>query len=520
MQSSVRIPIAVKYGLITGLLLIVFMTYLATSIYNESLSRVDDEINDKGIALVQLCAASTEPFWKDATASPEELRAAQQRLEHQLQEFGRNPGAKGVLDIVILEESAASGGGARKFIAAASGSGSMGIDVSTPVASPQAESARVQVFSGRLDSAPVRVYECAILSGGEPVGRVTLFLSAAMIEQLRERLQNSAITTTLVSLLVGILIVVLIGSLLTRPVRVLRHDMSMVAMGDLQHKSTVHSGDELEQLAHSFNRMTAHLAEAQELEASRKALERELSIATKIQTGLLPDEVPAIAGYQLFPYYASAKEVGGDYYDIVEIAPDRYAIVVADVSGKGIPGSLVMTMTRSLVRMAVRDNRTPEEIMQRVNASLSADMKRGMFVTCIYVDFNAATGEIGVARAGHNPAYLHRPTSGKTESLQPPGIALGIDTGTIFDQVLQVQSFQLDPGDFLVLYTDGVIEAMDPDGNEYTSERFIDVFEKASGSSAREIVREVLADVNRHTKGGEASDDITLLVLKREGTGA
>ncbi|MEM7166683.1 MAG: SpoIIE family protein phosphatase [Planctomycetota bacterium] len=503
------------------MLLILFMTFLATSIYNEALARLDNEINDKGIALVQLCATSTEPFWTDASLSRDALQSAQERLERRLQDFGSNPGAKGVLDIVILERGATQvSGGAEKeaFIAAASGSGSMGIDISTPVESTQAAAAGVQVFGGRLDGEPVRAYECSISSAGQEVGSVTLFLSSALIEQLRDKIQNSAITTTLVALLVGILVVVLIGSLLTRPVRVLRHDMSMVAMGDLQHKSSVRSGDELEQLAHSFNRMTTHLAEAQEQEASRKALERELNIATKIQTGLLPEEVPQIPGYQLFPYYASAKEVGGDYYDIVEIAPNRYAIVVADVSGKGIPGSLVMTMTRSLMRMAVRESRTPEEIMQRVNASLSADMKRGMFVTCIYVDFNAATGEIAVARAGHNPAYLYRSAAASTESLTPPGIALGIDMGTIFDQVLQAHSFQLDVGDFLVLYTDGVIEAMDPDGNEYTPERFMAIFEEHSAQPAREIVREVLADVNRHTKGGEASDDITLLVLKREPT--
>ncbi|MGE3165186.1 MAG: PP2C family protein-serine/threonine phosphatase [Planctomycetota bacterium] len=512
-SSRVRIPIGIKYGVVSAAILIAAMVFLGSSVYYLAVATADREVNDKGIKTTLLLAASLDPFWADADRADPEKNAAQIEIEYELRSFLQQPGAEGVLDIVIFPEDAT------KFVVAASGSNRLGLAAGPRLPSAEADRAGVLVRSGVLEGSAFRSYEKALEHEGRDVGLVRVFISAAEIERLRESLKSSATMLTLIALLVSIGIGAFVGSILTRPVRELKDDMAIVARGDLSHQSSVRTGDELEALAHAFNRMTSHLADAQEREASRKALERELAIATKIQNALLPDDVPQVPDFEIAPYYASAREVGGDYYDFIEVGKNRYGLVVADVSGKGIPGSLVMTMTRSLVRMAARESADPARILGRANVSLYADMTRGMFVTCIYGDFDTQRGTVAVARAGHNPAYIYRASRRELELVQPGGMALGIDSGMHFDPALEVREYLLNPGDFLVFYTDGIIEAMDPDGNEYTAERFAAVLAELHSESAARIVDLVIEDVLAHTRGAEPSDDITMLVLRRSARG-
>jgi len=381
--------------------------------------------------------------------------------------------------------------------------------------------AGVEIRTGFLsvhgESRRARFFERKILHEGREVGAVQVFLSAEAIDRLGDELFESVITNVLIALGIGMPVVLFVGTMLTRPIRELKRDMATVAQGDLEHQSAIRSHDELGSLAAAFNRMTHQLAEAQEQEVRRQSLERELSIATSIQSALLPEKVPQIRGYELASHYVSAKEVGGDYYDFIPLGGGRIGIVVADVSGKGIPGSLVMTMTRALLRMAAHAHERVGEMLGTVNENLSRDMTRGMFVTMLYVAFDPASGRLQIGRAGHNPAYLYQAAPGTIGLLQPGGIALGMDPGEVFRQSLQVGEVTLAPGDFLVLYTDGVTEAMDAGGNEYTPERFVEVLEAAKGASAAEIVAAVIEDLARHTGGAEQSDDVTMLVLKRTG---
>lgn len=517
-RSTFRIPIAVKYAVITGVLLVLFMIILGKSLLGISLETADREINDKGIKAALIFSTGTEPFWLKEPVTEEERtfqQTSQEKLEQELKAFIEGDGAEGVLEVLVLDKSG------DQFIASAKGGEKVQLRDERELPLEAAAKAGVVVRMGNYQSGSrvmrARSYQRAIFSKGETAGHVRIFLSAEAIQGMQESLSQEVTLYVVVSMLVGIVIVVLVGSLLTRPIRTLKKDMQVVAGGDLTHQSTIRTGDEIDQLAAAFNRMTANLHLAQEQEASRKALERELSIATTIQTALLPDRIPSVPGYEIFPYYASAKEVGGDYYDFLPVGPERYLVVVADVSGKGIPGSLVMTMTRSLMRMAARHASDPAEILQRVNASLSKDMTRGMFVTLILADFDVGRGVVKIARAGHNPAYLYRAAQQDLVAILPDGIALGMDAGEMFDKVLKVQEVPFEPGDFIALYTDGIVEAMDPDDNEYTSERFAAVLKALHEQSARKIVESVVADVEKHARGAEPSDDITLLVLKRDG---
>lgn len=506
------IPIAVKYAVVTAVLLVIFLIFVARSDLKLSLISVDREINQTGI-IAAMFASEIDPFWADHRPDSEKAEA-QAKLASDLRARIEDPAARAeILDIVVI------GALREKFIARAGAGNKIRYEDLVPVRSDEGETAGVEIRSGFLSiegvQRRVRFYERAIEVEGRVGGFVQVFLSADRIDELERKLRSSVVLNVLIALAIGIPVVLFVGRVLTGPIRELKRDMERVAQGDLDHQSTVRSHDELGSLAAAFNRMTHQLADAQEQELRRLSLERDLSIATRIQSALLPETLPAIDGYQIAAHYVSAKEVGGDYYDFIPLGGDRLGLVVADVSGKGIPGSLVMTMTRSLVRMAAHGHERVFDLLCQVNENLSRDMTRGMFVTLIYFDFDPATGALQVGRAGHNPGYLYQAQRGSIGQIQPSGIALGMDPGPVFAQALRVGTFQLEVGDFLVLYTDGVIEAMDVDGNEYTPERFIAVLEAVQEHDAETIVKTVIADLAEHTAGAEPSDDVTLLVLKR-----
>src|SRR5690349_16026569 len=197
---------------------------------------------------------------------------------------------------------------------------------------------------------------------------------------------------------------------ITKPVRLLMGDINQVSSGDLDHQTSARSTDEIGQLAASFNRMTTALRAAQEQELSTRAMEHELGIASEIQTNLVPKSMLKVPGYDVGAYYRPSKEVGGDYYDFIEIDENRSGLIVADVSGKGVPGSLIMAMARALIRMEAERNRNPStaDTLARANQMLARDIKKGMFVTAIYGILDRTNHQIRVSSAGHNPMILWR----------------------------------------------------------------------------------------------------------------
>ncbi len=511
-RSRLYIPIAIKYAVVTAVILVVFILVVRRLTLDLALESVDRQINTRGISTTLILSNTIEPFWL-SKAPASEKAAAQHKLTERLNRLLDELKDKDFLDLLVIDDSG------EQFVAIASQgdrrSRNIRLRAERALELPEDETAAVTIFDGYLGGRRARSYEHAILADGQPAGLLRVFLSAEKIESLRRDLEQTVTWLIIVALLVAVPIVTLLGALLTRPVRVLKNDMAQVSSGQLNHKSTVRSGDELELLAEAFNRMTDKLAEAKDREATQRALERELSIATRIQASLLPTGVPETPGYEVKPYYQSAKEVGGDYYDFLLREDGRLLIVVADVAGKGIPASLVMTMTRSLVRMAARESVSPKAMLTQVNRTLARDMTRGMFVTLALVEIDLTTGAIQLLRAGHNPPLWCSQREQRVRSLQPAGMALGMPQ-TKFEQNLEVTELTLDPGDLLILYTDGITEAMSREGREYTSERLTAIVEENARHPAADILERVLGDVQTHVNGAEPSDDITLVVIRRE----
>ena len=350
--------------------------------------------------------------------------------------------------------------------------------------------------------------------------KLWVFVKASRLDAVKKQLKTQIAVVTLCGAVAGILLTVLISAVLTGPVRELEGDITEVASGNMSHQSRVASTDEIGALAHVFNIMARNLSTAQDNAVERKAIERELNIAKEIQEKLLPERIPQIPGLDIHSFYNSAKEVGGDYYDFIVIDQAHLGIIVADVAGKGIPGAMVMTMARSLVRLASVRNVSPGDTFKKVNRILAKDIRRGMFVTSAYMVLNVKTRTLKVASAGHNPVVLYRAKSGQNELLKPKGIALGFDKGTIFDNNIQETEVQLEPGDRLVTYTDGVNEAMNNESEEFGDDRFYTLVKDHARKSSKEFVEALVRELDAHRGDAEQSDDITIVTLSVDGGAA
>ncbi len=342
---------------------------------------------------------------------------------------------------------------------------------------------------------------------------VSVFVRAERLDAVKSALYQRIGVVTLCGAVAGILLTVLISAVLTGPIRELETDIAEVAGGNLDHQSRVGSRDEIGALAHVFNIMTRNLRTAQNNAVERKSFERELNIAKEIQEKLLPERIPQIPGFDIHSHYNSAKEVGGDYYDFIVIDQTHLGIIVADVAGKGIPGAMVMTMARSLVRLASVRNVSPGDTFKKVNRILAKDIRRGMFVTAAYMVLNVKTRTLRVASAGHNPVVLYRAKAGENELIKPAGIALGFDKGTIFDNHIKEVEVQLEEGDRIVTYTDGVNEAMNNDSEEFGEDRFFQLVKTHARKSSQEFVDAIVKALDEHRGAAEQSDDITITTL-------
>ena len=240
-------------------------------------------------------------------------------------------------------------------------------------------------------------------------------------------------------------------------------------------------------------------------------LERELNIARDIQLGLLPKKLPAAHGYDLAAVNISSQQIGGDYYDVIPLSDHEFVIAIADVSGKGIPASLLMANVQAALRVLAPLRLTMAETTARINAIIHQNTSPDKFITFFWGLLNTATHSFRYVNAGHNPPYLLR-RDGTSEELDEGGIILGI--------LAKVPPYQeaeifLKPHECIVLFTDGVSEAMNEEEKEFTEERLLDILALHKNESASQIIDATHRAVLDYTGAAPQSDDITMVVVKR-----
>ena len=247
----------------------------------------------------------------------------------------------------------------------------------------------------------------------------------------------------------------------------------------------------------------------------KKRLDRDLEIARDIQRILLPSTSPEVKGFEISGINIPARQVSGDYFDYIKVDEGHFGIVIADVSGKGVPASLIMAMCRSVLRSQAPGNASPADVLRKVNRQLFPDMKEDMFISMAYLVLDGAAGAISLARAGHDAPLLYTARDRKIAKVNPPGMALGVDAGTVFDRLTRNHTVNLEKDDCLVLYTDGVTEALDQNGMEFGMEKMTQAVQTSAPEGAPAIVKRLTDDLRNFSGAQPQNDDITLIVIRK-----
>jgi predicted ester cyclase len=241
----------------------------------------------------------------------------------------------------------------------------------------------------------------------------------------------------------------------------------------------------------------------------RERVEQDLRVARNIQQASLPNEPPTLQGWEISPFYRPAREVGGDFYDFLELKDGRLGLVVGDATGKGVPAALVMASARSMLRAVAQASNSPGDVLRRANDPLVADIPPNMFITCFYAILDPKSGTLTYANAGHDLPYLHR-GSGDAEELRARGMPLGLMPGMDYEEKETI----LQAGEAALFYTDGLVEAHDPKGEMFGFPRLRALIaehgeERALGDLLMEELYSFVGE------GWEQEDDITLLTIER-----
>jgi sigma-B regulation protein RsbU (phosphoserine phosphatase) len=259
-----------------------------------------------------------------------------------------------------------------------------------------------------------------------------------------------------------------------------------------------------------LQRAYADLKAAQAQLVEQERMKRELEIAAEVQRSILPKEFPGIPGFEFATYARPAREVGGDYYDLMWLDDDHFGLVMADVSGKSIHAALYMAVTRALFLAEAAQYQSPRDAAFQIHNLLMKSSDSDMFVTAFYGIVNRRTREMRYVRAGHDWPVHYRPPSAQLSLLQARGRFLGSLDGLILDEA----SLQFSAGDVLVCYSDGLTDAMSPAGDYYGLERLKATIATASAESARGLAGAIIADVDGFRDGLPQPDDLTLLVMR------
>lgn len=355
-----------------------------------------------------------------------------------------------------------------------------------------------------LDSPFRRVYSNVVARSGSADSNNTFFTVLVILVMVFLVIQGAAL---------------FFGALLARSITYAVHELFVgterVQQGDFTHRIRVDSGDQLGDLAGSFNRMSASIEHLLHVQREKQRLDDELRIARDIQKSLLPATPPAFEGMTIADLCEPAREVGGDYYDFFQLGPRQLGVMIADVSGKGTSAALYMAELKGLMLSLSQKERSPRRLLIEANRLLAAHLDNRSFITMTYLVIDLDARTVTCARAGHTP--LIAVSKGCPEIVTPSGMVLGLrlpGASERFGDVLEEHTRPLHPGDAYVLYTDGITEAMNESGDLFSDEALARVVASQYHLDAAGIRERVVRDVKRFVGEAEPHDDMTMIILK------
>ncbi len=363
---------------------------------------------------------------------------------------------------------------------------------------------------------PARVYHRAYKNVyGKTVGNAYVIIAKSALVGKSGPGSWLFITPLLVAIGVGLFL--MYAMKFVDGIKTLARDLDTIGRGRFDVRVQTNGAGEVALAQRTADRMVKNLQLIQQTGSGDldEAIEKELDTASQIHESLRPSDPPRVLGYELETLFRAGRDIGGDYYDYIELDEKRVALLIADCSEslRGVPAAMVMAMTRAYLRAAIDGETSPADWLRSVNRRLARDLKSGMAVTALAVVVDTSTHEVIAASAGHRPIVMWR--QGKTATINPSGIALGLDVGPVFNKTMEEKKFTLAKNDRIVLYTDGVIAAQQEGGESYGEQRFLDAIRRQGAMNSAAFVNFIAAGVDKFVGEAEQNDDITICTLKR-----
>lgn len=361
------------------------------------------------------------------------------------------------------------------------------------------------------------VFTSPVVHAGKTIGSVSVGLRRDYIDSLIAKARRQAVIVLVLVVFLGASLTLIIMTLLFRPIDTVREGLDRIGHGDLDTPLRVKGRTEFSMLADTVNSMAGELKRAQKAMVERERLAHEITLARSIQQSLLPRDRIRAGDFVIDGRQDPAAEVGGDYYDFFSLPGNRIGVAIADVSGKGLGGCMVMSMLSALLHAYKDTHTSPRELLCRLDDRLIEILSPETFITMFYGILDPETGTFTFASAAHCPTFIYRRTTSTVEELRTRGIPLGaIREGAIRD-TLEDTVIRLEPGDVLLQYTDGINEAFDTERREqFGFERMQEIMEQEAKEGYTTLIKNLRVRLTSWRGAGRRDDDETLLVVSRE----
>ncbi|HWR83882.1 MAG TPA: SpoIIE family protein phosphatase [Candidatus Deferrimicrobium sp.] len=359
-----------------------------------------------------------------------------------------------------------------------------------------------------------------IRSGQVSLGLVhVVYSSAQMQERIAEARWRIAIFT-FVLFVFGIVGIYFLSNYFVEPIVKITRRVRRFASGDLETELPLEGAEEFFEISRAFNEIMTRLSRDRKNIVAREKMAREIEVASQIQKTLLPRRLPEVPGMELDAFYRAAAIVGGDLYDVFDIGAGRFCLAVADVSGKGVPASLVMSMLRTVIQIDGLGATSARETLLKVNAYLHKNIPPGMFITVLLAIYDSNEQALRVVSAGHTPMLLYQAATGEVRAVNPAGMPLGMPStlGPSFEQRLDELCLNLHEGDTILLFTDGITEAASREGQQYGLERLLKLFgDEMTRNRAAEISsvsKAIVSELDDFSGVVRPTDDLTFVIAR------
>ncbi len=373
-----------------------------------------------------------------------------------------------------------------------------------------------QIVEGRfLDGGGARSYSYPIVdAGGRITHRAYVFLSEREIQKRLGQLLVKILLCTLTFIATGAAVSFALTRHMTAPLTSLVHDIEVVAKGNFNHRTIARSTDEIGLLARTFDKMVRSLADARTERTEHRALQHEVAVASEVQSKLIPDSIPIVPGYELDVLHHATGDVSGTYYDVLELPDGRLGLLVAEGSGEGVPAAMTVVMARSLLRSECERGHDPKALLQRVNAALSRDIRKGMYVSALFAVLEPESRKMEICGAGSVSLLLFRASDQQTETIVPDGIALGFDKGPVFDRSLRVTELELEIGDRIVLATGAPIRLENPKGDALGAESWQALVTRVAPKNTSAFMNLLGGALERYRGDAPLREDLIVMTLR------